>query len=60
MPNNPCQSSTYPSAVTPVLPTIFQRLPQSHQQQLTYLVANLIRRVRTAKQSKESEGHHGC
>ena len=58
MPSNPCQSSTHPISVTPVLPTIFQRLPQSHQQQLASLIADLIRRVRTAKQSKES--HHEC
>jgi hypothetical protein len=37
----------------PVPATIFYRLPQSHQQQLAHLVADLIRRVRTATQDKE-------
>ena len=58
MPSNPCQPSTHQIPVTPVPTTIFQRLPQSHQQQLAYLVANLIRRVRTARRNKES--HHEC
>ncbi len=56
MPSNPCQPSIQQSPVSPVSTTIFQRLPQSHQQQLAYLVASLIRRVRTARQNQE--GHH--
>jgi hypothetical protein len=56
MPSNPCQSAPQQNLVPPAPITIFQRLPQSHQQQLAHLVANLIRRVYAARQSKE--GHH--
>jgi hypothetical protein len=58
MPSNPCQPSTQPSPVSPVPITIFQRLPQSHQQQLAYLVASLIRRVHATRQSKEGKHEH--
>ncbi len=53
MPSNQCQPSMQQSPVFPVSTTIFQRLPQSHQQQLAHLIADLIRRVRTAAQTKE-------
>jgi hypothetical protein len=49
------QSSTYPSSVTPVLPTIFQRFPQSQQQHLASLVADLIHSARTHGQTKQGE-----
>jgi hypothetical protein len=58
MPSNPCQPSTQPSPVPPVPITIFQRLPQSHQQQFAYLVASLIRRVHATRQSKEGKHEH--
>ena len=35
--------------------TIFHQLPQSHQQQLAHLIADLIRRVRTGKQNREGD-----
>jgi len=44
--------------VPPVPTTIFYRLPQSHQQQLAYLVASLIRRVHATRQSKEGKHEH--
>ena len=55
MPSNQCQPSMQQSPVSPVSTTIFQRLPQSHQQQLAHLIADLIRRVRTATQTKEDD-----
>ena len=58
MPSQQRQPTNLQNPMSPVPATIFCRLPQSHQQQLAYLVANLIRRVRTAKQNKES--HHEC
>jgi hypothetical protein len=58
MPSNPCHPSTHPSPVTFVSTTRFQQLPQSHQQQLAYLVATLIRGIRMARQSKER--YHEC
>ncbi|HEX9132214.1 MAG TPA: hypothetical protein VF844_07970 [Ktedonobacteraceae bacterium] len=56
MPSKQRQSSIPQSPVSPVPTTIFHRLPQSHQQQLAHLIADLIRRVRTATQDKE--GNH--
>jgi hypothetical protein len=53
MPSRQRQPSIPQNPVSPVPETIFQRLPQSHQQQLTLLIANLIRRVRIATQDKE-------
>jgi hypothetical protein len=53
MPSRQRQSTILQNPVSPVPATIFQHLPQSHQQQLTLLIANLIRRVRTAAQDKE-------
>ncbi len=53
MPSRQRQPSIPQDPVSPVPVTIFQRLPQSHQQQLTLLIANLIRRVRIAAQDKE-------
>ena len=56
MPSKQRQPSIPQSPVSPVSATIFQRLPQSHQQQLAHLIADLIRRVRTAAQTRE--GNH--
>ena len=53
MPSRPRQSSMLQIPVSPVPTTIFCQLPQSHQQQLAHLVADLIRRVRTATADKE-------
>ena len=55
MPSKPRQPSIPQSPVFPVPTTIFQRLPQSHQQQLAHLIADLIRRVRTAVQDREGD-----
>ncbi len=55
MPSKQCQPSIQQSTVSPVSTTIFQRLPQSHQQQLAHLIANLIRRMRTAAQTREGD-----
>ncbi len=53
MPSRQRQSTILQTPVSPVPATVFCRLPQSHQQQLAHLVADLIRRVRTATQDKE-------
>jgi hypothetical protein len=53
MPSRPRQSPILQTLVPPVPAMIFCRLPQSHQQQLAHLVADLIRRVRAATQDKE-------
>ena len=55
MPSRQRQSSIAQNLVPPVPATIFCRLPQSHQQQLAHLVADLIRRVRTAAQTREGD-----
>jgi hypothetical protein len=55
MPNKPRHPSIQQSPVSPVPTTIFHRLPQSHQQQLAHLIADLIRRVRTAMQPREGD-----
>jgi hypothetical protein len=55
MPSNQCQPSMQQSPVSPVPTTIFQRLAQSHHQHLAHLIADLIRRVRTAAQTKEDD-----
>ena len=56
MPSRQRPSSILQTLVPPVPATIFCRLPQSHQQQLAHLIADLIRHVRTAAQDKE--GNH--
>jgi hypothetical protein len=56
MPSRQRQPSIPQSTVSPVPATIFYRLPQSHQQPLAHLIANLIGRVRTAAQDRE--GNH--
>ncbi len=53
MPSRQRQPTILQTQVFPAPATIFCRLPQSHQQQLAHLVADLIRRVRAAAQDKE-------
>ena len=55
MPSRQPQPSNPQNTGSPVPTTIFYQLPQSHQQQLAHLVANLIRRVRTAAQDQERD-----
>jgi hypothetical protein len=56
MPSRQRQPSILQNPVSPVPATIFYRLPQSHHVPLAHLIADLIRRVRTAAQDKE--GNH--
>lgn len=53
MPSRQRQSPILQTPIPPAPAAIFCRLPQSHQQQLAHLVADLIRRVRAAAQDKE-------
>ena len=53
MPSRQRHLSIPQNTVSPIPTTIFHQLPQSHQQQLTHLIADLIRRVRIAAQDKE-------
>jgi hypothetical protein len=53
MPSRQRQPTILQTPVSPAPATIFCRLPQSHQQQLAHLVADLIRRLRAAAQDKE-------
>ena len=53
MQSKQCQLTTQLSSVSPVQQTLWYRLPQSHQQLLAYLVAELVQRVRKAAQDKE-------
>ena len=55
MPSRQRQSTTLQTPVSPVPATIFYRLPQSHQQQLAHLVADLLRRMHAAKQNREGD-----
>jgi hypothetical protein len=55
MPSKQRQPSIPQNPVSPVPATIFYRLPQSHQRQLAHLIADLIRRVRTAAQTREGD-----
>jgi hypothetical protein len=55
MPSKQRQPSIPQNTVSPVPTTIFHRLPKSHQQQLAHLIADLIRRVRTAAQTREGD-----
>ena len=48
------QASNQQDQVSPAPPTIWHQLPVSSQQQLAYLVAQLIQRVRQAAFDKES------
>ncbi len=55
MPSKQRQPSIQQSPVSPVPTTIFHRLPQSHHVPLAHLIADLIRRVRTAVQDREGD-----
>ena len=55
MPSRQHQPSIQPIPVAPVLTTIFHQLPQSHQQQLAHLVADLMRRMHAGKQNREGD-----
>ena len=55
MPSRQRHPSIPQNTVPSVPTTIFHQLPQSHQQQLAHLIADLIRRVRTAAQDKEGD-----
>ena len=55
MPSRQPHPSIPQNTVSPAPTTIFHQLPQSHQQQLAHLIADLIRRVRTAAQDKEGD-----
>ncbi len=55
MPSRPRHPSIPQNTVSPVPATIFHQLPQSHQQQLAYLIADLIRRMHAAKQNREGD-----
>ena len=58
MPSRLRHPSIAQTTVSPVPTTIFQQLSQSHQQQLAHLIADLIRRVRTAAQTREGDHEH--
>ena len=53
MPSRQRHPSIPHNTVSSVPTTTFHQLPQSHQQQLAHLVADLIRRLRAAAQDKE-------
>jgi len=53
MPSRQRQPTILQTPVSPAPATIFCRLPQSHQQQLAHLIADLIGRLRAAAQDKE-------
>jgi len=55
MPSRPRHPSIAQNTVSPVPTTTFHQLPQSHQQPLAHLIADLIRRVRTTTQTKEGD-----
>ena len=55
MPSRLRHPSIAQTTVSPVPTTIFQQLPQSHQQQLAHLIAELIRRVRAAAPTREGD-----
>ncbi len=55
MPSRPRHPSIPQNRVSPVPTTTFHQLPQNHQQQLARLMANLIRRVRIAAQTREDD-----
>jgi len=52
MPSRQRHLSIPQHTVSSVPLTIFHQLPQSHQQQLAHLVADLIRRMYAARQTK--------
>src|SRR5262245_30695994 len=59
MPSRQRQSPILQTLVSPVPTTIFCRLPQRQKPQLAHLLADLIRRVRTATQDQEGDHERG-
>ena len=55
MPSRQRHQSMPQHPVSSVPLTIFLQLPQSHQQQLAHLVADLIRRMHAARQNREGD-----
>jgi hypothetical protein len=55
MPSRQRHPSIAQNTVPSVPMTIFHQLPQSHQQQLAHLVADLIRRMYAGKQNREGD-----
>ena len=55
MPSRTRQPSIPQHTVSPVPTTIFHQLPQSHQQQLAHLIADLIGRMRAARPNREGD-----
>ena len=55
MPSKPYQPSILQIPVSPIPTTIFHQLPQSHQQQLAHLIADLIRRMHAARSNREGD-----
>lgn len=55
MPSRQRHPSTQQNRVSPVPRTLWHRLPPSSQQQLAYLVADLIRRARATTQDREDD-----
>ncbi len=52
------RASNQPNQTPPVPSTIWHQLPASSQQQLAYLVAQLIQRVRRAVKEQENNHEH--
>jgi hypothetical protein len=52
------RASNQANPIPPVPPTIWHQLPASSQQQLAYLVAQLIQRVRRAVKEQENNHEH--
>ena len=55
MPSKQRHLSIPQNTVSSVPLTNFHQLPQSHQQQLAHLLADLIRRMRAGKQNREGD-----
>lgn len=55
MPSRQRHPSIPPNTGFSVPTPIFHQLPQSHQQQLAHLIADLIRRVRATAQNREDD-----
>ena len=53
MPSRQRHLSIPQNTVSAIPTAIFHQLPQSHQQQLAHLIADLIRRMRAARPTRE-------
>ncbi len=58
MQSSKLRASDQPNQIPPVPPTIWHQLPESHQQQLAHLVAQLIQRIRRAMKDQENNHEH--